>query len=196
MLIINPTVVGPELRSSRHLPTIQDRESNLSDLSTLRTNAISAVEASERATLDLLQALKDGAALAGETRSIRVPLRCPDGLAAATTGAFVNAAQNLIAVLSDPTHKLMPTPYSARVQPPAMDENEKLRRLAELTPGQNRVFKLVVQGLPNKIIGYQLKITETTVKAHVGVILRKLGMYSRVRAIVIFGNLYAENEET
>lgn len=56
-------------------------------------------------------------------------------------------------------------------------------RLDRLSERQKCVFQLVSQGLPNKIIAYELGVTETTVKAHVSAVLRKLGVHSRARAI-------------
>jgi len=41
-----------------------------------------------------------------------------------------------------------------------------------------------VAGKPNKIIAYELSIAETTVKAHVTLILRKLGVFSRTQAVL------------
>ena len=48
-------------------------------------------------------------------------------------------------------------------------------RLKALTPQQDNILRLMVAGKPNKIIAYELGIAETTVKAHVTLILRKLG---------------------
>lgn len=53
-----------------------------------------------------------------------------------------------------------------------------------LTPQQLRVLTLMVDGKPNKIIAYELGIAETTVKAHITVILRKLGVFSRTQAVI------------
>jgi DNA-binding NarL/FixJ family response regulator len=69
------------------------------------------------------------------------------------------------------------------------DENESvLTRLNKLTARQKRVLELLAQGLPNKVIAHELGISETTVKAHVGEILRKLKVYNRARAIVMLAN--------
>lgn len=57
-------------------------------------------------------------------------------------------------------------------------------RLSSLTPQQLAVLKLMVAGKPNKIIAYELDIAETTVKAHITVILRKLGVHSRTQAVL------------
>ena len=51
------------------------------------------------------------------------------------------------------------------------------------------MLQLLAEGLPNKVIAHRLGISETTVKAHVGEILRKLKVYSRARAIVALAQL-------
>jgi DNA-binding NarL/FixJ family response regulator len=58
-------------------------------------------------------------------------------------------------------------------------------RLADLTPQQGRILALVCEGYLNKQIAYELSISETTVKAHVTAILRKLGAQSRTQAVHI-----------
>ncbi|MFN3936446.1 MAG: LuxR C-terminal-related transcriptional regulator [Gemmobacter sp.] len=57
-------------------------------------------------------------------------------------------------------------------------------RLAELTPQQARILDLICQGMLNKQIAYDLSIAETTVKAHVTAIMRKLGVQSRTQAVL------------
>ena len=58
------------------------------------------------------------------------------------------------------------------------------RRLATLTPQQLRVLQMLRQGMLNKQIAYELQVGETTVKAHVSEILRKLNVYSRTQAVI------------
>lgn len=58
------------------------------------------------------------------------------------------------------------------------------QRIAALTPQQRNILKLMVAGKPNKIIAYDLGIAETTVKAHITLILRKLGVFSRTQAVL------------
>lgn len=57
-------------------------------------------------------------------------------------------------------------------------------RLATLTPQQLRVLGMLRQGLLNKQIAYELDVGETTVKAHVSEILRKLEVASRTQAVI------------
>ncbi len=62
--------------------------------------------------------------------------------------------------------------------------NPRPERLPKLTPQQLRVLQMLRQGLLNKQIAYELQVGETTVKAHVSEILRKLNVYSRTQAVI------------
>ena len=69
--------------------------------------------------------------------------------------------------------------------PPAAQAGDTVdKRAALLTPQQWRVLALMVQGDQNKQIAYKLGVGEATVKAHVTVILRKLGVRSRTQAVI------------
>jgi DNA-binding NarL/FixJ family response regulator len=61
---------------------------------------------------------------------------------------------------------------------------DMVQRLSTLTPQQLRVLQMLRQGLLNKQIAYELQVGETTVKAHVSEILRKLNVYSRTQAVI------------
>lgn len=55
----------------------------------------------------------------------------------------------------------------------------------QLTPRQKQVFTLVTKrGASNKIIAKTLQISESTVKLHVGAILRKYGLKNRTQLVV------------
>jgi DNA-binding NarL/FixJ family response regulator len=64
------------------------------------------------------------------------------------------------------------------------EEQQILKRLRELTPQQLAVLQLVRAGLQNKQIAFQLSLAETTVKAHVSEILRKLNVFTRTNAVI------------
>ncbi len=64
-----------------------------------------------------------------------------------------------------------------------------VQRLSTLTPQQLRVLQMLRQGLLNKQIAFELQVGETTVKAHVSEILRKLNVYSRTQAVIEVGKL-------
>ncbi len=59
-----------------------------------------------------------------------------------------------------------------------------MARLASLTPQQVRVLMMLSEGLLNKQIAYELRVSEATVKAHVSAILQKLGVESRTQAVI------------
>ncbi len=62
---------------------------------------------------------------------------------------------------------------------------DAISRLAQLTNQQSRILQLICAGKLNKQIAYDLSIAETTVKAHVTAIMRKLGVHSRTQAVLI-----------
>ena len=70
------------------------------------------------------------------------------------------------------------------IAPPDAVADSFAQRAAQLTPQQWRVLALMVQGDQNKQIAYKLGVGEPTVKAHVTVILRKLGVRSRTQAVI------------
>jgi DNA-binding NarL/FixJ family response regulator len=69
------------------------------------------------------------------------------------------------------------------------------QRMAQLTPQQFRVFGMLCAGRLNKQIGEELQITEATVKAHMTIILRKLGASNRTQAVLLAGQLARESSE-
>ena len=66
---------------------------------------------------------------------------------------------------------------------------ETTRQVAELTPQQHKVLNMIKQGLLNKQIAYDLKISEATVKAHVTAIMRKLEVNNRTQAVMKVSNI-------
>ncbi|WP_417595091.1 response regulator [Oceanospirillum sp.] len=56
--------------------------------------------------------------------------------------------------------------------------------LSSLTRRQIIVLQHMAEGESNKQIAYTLSIAETTVKAHVSAILRKLGVKNRIQAVI------------
>ncbi|MFT2090715.1 response regulator [Paraglaciecola sp. 2405UD69-4] len=64
--------------------------------------------------------------------------------------------------------------------------------VAELTPKQFKVIKLLQDGLLNKQIASDLNITEATVKAHISAIFKKLGVKTRTQAVLLLKELDIE----
>ncbi|WP_372610610.1 response regulator [Halomonas sp.] len=75
----------------------------------------------------------------------------------------------------------------ARPAPEAAPDDALAARLGKLTDKQLEVLACLARGASNKIIARELEIAETTVKTHVSAILRKLGVASRMQAIVLAG---------
>lgn len=61
--------------------------------------------------------------------------------------------------------------------------------LLGLTARQVDVLRLIVRGLPNKLICRQLQLAEGTVKVHVSAILRALGVRNRTQAVIAANRL-------
>ncbi len=72
------------------------------------------------------------------------------------------------------------------------EEMQGLRRCyASLTPREQQVMALVVSGLLNKQIGGELGISEITVKAHRGKVMRKMKAGSLAELVKIAAKLHA-----
>ena len=58
------------------------------------------------------------------------------------------------------------------------------RQIADLTPAQLKVLIAVLGGKLNKQIAFDLGVSEATIKAHMTVVFRKLGVQNRTQAVV------------
>jgi DNA-binding NarL/FixJ family response regulator len=81
------------------------------------------------------------------------------------------------------------TAFAESAAPCAPEEIEAYgqvsRVIGSLTPQQTTVLRLLGEGLLNKQIAYELSISESTVKAHVSAILKKLEVSSRMQAVLL-----------
>ena len=73
-------------------------------------------------------------------------------------------------------------PLRLRADPSATRSSDP-RRLG-LTDRQVDVLRLILRGLPNKLICRQLALAEGTVKVHVSAVLRALGVRNRTQAVI------------
>jgi len=60
-----------------------------------------------------------------------------------------------------------------------------MARLDGLTPREREIFALLARGLSNAEMGRELFLSDTTIKSHVTRMLSKLGVNSRVQAVVL-----------
>lgn len=79
----------------------------------------------------------------------------------------------------------IPDGYQLLEEVDTADKDDAVKRLASLTNQQARILQLICEGKLNKQIAFDLSIAETTVKAHVTAIMRKLGVQSRTQAVLI-----------
>jgi DNA-binding NarL/FixJ family response regulator len=77
-------------------------------------------------------------------------------------------------------------PEGCETQVDKMDEAATLAQsLASLTPQQMNILRLICQGSPNKIISYELSISEATVKTHIAAIMSKIKVSNRTQAALM-----------
>lgn len=77
----------------------------------------------------------------------------------------------------------LPHPNGSAESMANLEREALTARLQSLTNQQVRVLQMLCQGLLNKQIAHELEVGETTVKAHISEILRKLQVCSRTQAV-------------
>ncbi|MFT3800563.1 MAG: response regulator transcription factor [Burkholderiaceae bacterium] len=82
-------------------------------------------------------------------------------------------------------HRTAPQPQpEVAVAEAAAEPAEEIFDPDFLSERQREVLGLLVKGLPNKLIARRLNIAESTVKLHVGALLRVLGVSNRTHAVI------------
>lgn len=76
----------------------------------------------------------------------------------------------------------LPAPRAAAAAPEEKGADDGLERL---TAREREIAKRVAEGASNKIIAYELDITERTVKAHLGTIFKKVGVTDRLQLALL-----------
>lgn len=86
-------------------------------------------------------------------------------------------------------NRWVPDEYRNNLTPVDSEEKDLAAKIATLTPQQYRVLCYLREGWLNKQIGYELGVTEATIKAHITAIFRKLGISNRTQAVIMLSKM-------
>ena len=78
----------------------------------------------------------------------------------------------------------LPEGVQSKIDRAAPEVSDLSEKLATLTPQQFRVLGMLMEGLLNKQIAYELNVSEATIKAHITAVFRKLGVRNRTQAVI------------
>jgi DNA-binding NarL/FixJ family response regulator len=90
----------------------------------------------------------------------------------------------------------VPDDYRNNLTPVTAEEKDLAAKIATLTPQQYRVLCYLREGWLNKQIGYELGVTEATIKAHITAIFRKLGTSNRTQAVIMLSKMSLQEDQT
>jgi len=81
----------------------------------------------------------------------------------------------------------VPPGYAVPARATATDQSVETisRKIAHLSQQQTRILSLICEGMPNKLIAYEMQLAEATVKAHITALLRRLGVHNRTQAAML-----------
>jgi FixJ family two-component response regulator len=137
-----------------------------------------------RAFLEAMPGERPGCLIIGADHIASTPMVCPSIAIAhrADVKTVVRAMRNgAIDVVERPLceHTIMPAIYAAidadrRHRLAAASAADLNARFAKLSPRERQVMSLVTAGLLNKQVGGELGLSEITVKAHRGSVMRKM----------------------
>lgn len=86
-------------------------------------------------------------------------------------------------------NRWVPEKFEDYLTPVDCEEKDLAAKIATLTPQQYRVLRYLREGWLNKQIGYEMGVTEATIKAHITAIFRKLGITNRTQAVIMLSKL-------
>ena len=89
----------------------------------------------------------------------------------------------------------VPEDYRNSLTPVTSEEKDLAAKIATLTPQQYRVLCYLREGWLNKQIGYELGVTEATIKAHITAIFRKLGTTNRTQAVIMLSKMSLRDDQ-
>lgn len=88
----------------------------------------------------------------------------------------------------------VPEAYRSSLKPVTTEEKDLAAKISTLTPQQYRVLCYLREGWLNKQIGYELGVTEATIKAHITAIFRKLGTTNRTQAVIMLSKMSLQED--
>ena len=91
-------------------------------------------------------------------------------------------------------NRWVPDDFRVSLKPVTEEEKDLAAKIATLTPQQYRVLCYLREGWLNKQIGYELGVTEATIKAHITAIFRKLGTTNRTQAVIMLSKMSLQND--
>lgn len=86
----------------------------------------------------------------------------------------------------------IPNSIAKKIKQVSGDKINIAQKVQELTPKQFKVLSLLKKGMTNKEIANGLNVTEATIKAHVGVLFKRLNVKSRTQILVVIEQLKLE----
>lgn len=92
-------------------------------------------------------------------------------------------------------NRWVPEAYRNSLTPVTAEEKDLAVKIATLTPQQYRVLCYLREGWLNKQIGYELGVTEATIKAHITAIFRKLGTTNRTQAVIMLSKMSLHEDQ-
>jgi len=154
------------------------------DVVDLQRRAIAALQQCAAAAIDIAERVGDTACPRNATcLHLGDGSRC-NACFEGQVGKFLDQAGKFVTAVLLGTE---PRPFGFRraAEPGSKSFDAFSERSASFTEAQQRVFELLVTGLPNKLIAREIGVSEATVKAHVSAVLHKLGVRSRAQAIAV-----------
>lgn len=109
-----------------------------------------------------------------------------DAVMAAGAIGFVpkhSSREQIVAAIGTVLSKGVLEGSAHRAAPATNEADSVIKRMKTLTPQQGAILHMICLGKMNKQIAFELDIAETTVKAHVTAILRKMNAHSRTHAV-------------
>lgn len=89
----------------------------------------------------------------------------------------------------------LPENVSIQLAPITPEEKSLAAKISTLTPQQYRVLCYLREGWLNKQIGFEMGVTEATIKAHITAIFRKIGVTNRTQAVIELAKLSLDPEQ-